>query len=57
MSPAPKSRPGRTDTSYRRRLDEIEAEQKAARERKDWRRVHELDADWNFVFRQWLGRS
>lgn len=45
------------DSAYRARLNEIEAEQDAAREQKDWRRLANLQADWNFVFRQWLGRS
>lgn len=36
------------------RLDEIKRLRKAARDRGDWRTVHELDADHSFVFRQWL---
>lgn len=35
-----------------KRLNEIEAQQKAARAAGDWKRVAELHADWSFVFRQ-----
>lgn len=36
----------------RKQLDEISAKRKEAKERGDWKTVHECDSDWSFVFRQ-----
>ncbi len=38
-----------------KRLNEIDALIKKARERGDWKAVAQLHADWSFVFRQSMG--